>query len=294
MTLNLKIPYVSIIIPVKNEGIHIQNTLHSIFQVKSKYSFEVIVIDDASTDGCCDFLVNNQLFKINLVRTKGVGVANAKNIGAQYAKGQFLIFCDAHIIFEDYWIDQLIQPILDGVANGVSPGIADTKAPNNVGYGQSLNEHLGVIWHLNKGEIFPTAVLPGGCCAISKYVFNNIGGFDRGFRVWGFEDVEISMKLWLFGYTCYIEPKVKILHVFREQTPYQVSHEHVYFNMLRMAYNHFNEERIERCRKLIGNHRISSIEPVVLASGVLSQRHVYFARRKRDDDWYMNFFNIPF
>ncbi|MEB2280057.1 hypothetical protein LAV73_08585 [Lysinibacillus xylanilyticus] len=145
--------------------------------------------------------------------------------------------------------------------------------------------NLGVVWHLNKKGIFPTAILSGGCCAISKPVFKNIGRFDKGFRVWRLEDVEISMKMWLFGYTCYIQSKVKILHVFREQTPYPVSHEHVYFNMLRMAYNHFKEARIEQCRKLICIiERILRIESAVLATGVLLQRKLYFARRKRDDD----------
>ncbi|RAS74442.1 glycosyltransferase family 2 protein [Priestia endophytica] len=293
--MNQKTPFVSLIIPVKNEGVHLRNTVKSAYEVKSNFTFEIIVVDDASTDGCCNFITTYPgEGQIKLIRSQGVGVANAKNIGAKYSRGEYLIFCDAHVFFEDYWIDQLLEPMLNGLADGTSPGIADTIAPHNVGYGQTLNTHLGVVWNLNKTTLFPTAVLPGGCCALSSRVFNDIGGFDNGFQVWGLEDIELSMKMWLFGYTCYVQPKVKILHVFREETPYQVNYENVYFNMLRMAYSHFKEERIDKCRKIIVDKRLHHIETAVLATGVLLQRELYFSRRKYSDDWYMSVFNIPF
>src|SRR5438270_863334 len=83
----------------------------------------------------------------------------------------------------------------------------------------------------DKTDLFPTAVLPGGCIAISKKVFTDIGGFDREFRVWGYEDVEFSIRMWLFGYSCFVQPKVKILHLFRTSHPYTVSWEDFYFNL---------------------------------------------------------------
>lgn len=288
-------PLVSLIIPVKNEGGHIQNTIKSVFQVKTNCSFEIIVVDDGSTDGCCDFLIPYVNPKsVKLIKSKGVGLARAKNIGAQNSLGQYLIFCDGHLFFEDFWMEGLLQPIQDGLADGTTPGIADTNTPYHSGYGQTLNEKLGVVWHVNKTNLFPTAVLPGGCYAVSRNVFFDIGGFDNGFQVWGYEDTEISIKMWLFGYTCYVQPRVKVLHVFRKSHPYQVNAEHVFFNMLRMAYSHFKEERINKCRKLIGRYYLPQIEASVLASGVIEQRKRYFSYRKYDDDWYIKKFSIPF
>ncbi len=289
-------PLVSIIIPVKNEGAHIQNTLRSAFAAKTDYPFEIIVVDDGSTDGCCSFLAGaGGRQRVKLITTKGVGLANAKNLGAANAAGTYFIFCDAHLFFEDYWQDKLLQPMLEGIASGVSPGIADTRSPETTGYGQTLNAHLGVEWHLNKTELFPVAVMPGGCCAVSRQAFGMVGGFDCGFQVWGYEDVEFSLRMWLFGYICCIQPSVKILHVFRSATPYPNSLYNVYYNMLRMCYSHFGEERIERCRSLIRQpYHTEQIERAVLKGGALDQRGRCFSSRLFDDDWFMNQFGIPF
>lgn len=287
-------PLVSLIIPVKNEGDHIKNTIESAIKVNTTYPFEIIVVDDGSTDKCCDFISSAGLEQIKLINSKGIGAARARNMGALYARGSFLIFCDAHLFFEDDWIECLIDPLQKGIADGTTPGIANVDNPLYPGFGQSLNESLEVQWHLNKKDSFPTAILPGGCFAISRKVFNEIGGFDSEFRVWGYEDVEISIKMWLFGYTCYVKPTVKILHVFRNSHPYKVNWDDFNFNLMRMAYNHFSEDRIDKCRRLIKFSDPAKIESEVLKTNVLKQRDFYFKRRKYDDHWFMNKFNIRF
>jgi glycosyltransferase involved in cell wall biosynthesis len=40
----------------ENEGVHVENTIESALRVKTAYLFEVIVVDDGSSDGCCDFI----------------------------------------------------------------------------------------------------------------------------------------------------------------------------------------------------------------------------------------------
>lgn len=99
--LNLSPPEVSLIIPVKNEGAHIQKTIKSALNVQTRYSFEIIVIDDASTDGCCDFLSSYAgRARLKLIRSIGIGLARAKNLGAMKSSGQYLIFCDAHVFLK--------------------------------------------------------------------------------------------------------------------------------------------------------------------------------------------------
>jgi glycosyltransferase involved in cell wall biosynthesis len=287
---------VSLIFPVKNEGRNIRNTIKSAAQVKTEYPFEMIVVDDHSIDNCCDFLSTaKRNDNIRLLRTNGLGAANARNVGAEQAKGDFLIFCDAHLFFEDYWIDRLLEPIQEGIADATNPGIADAANPGNVGYGYSWTSGLEPRWNTWQPTLFASPHLAGGCLAISRKVFLDIGGFERGFRVWGREDEEISLKLWLFGYKCYIRPDVKVLHVFRHtDVPFQITWDDVNYNMMRMAYSHFNEERIEKCHKLIKYSDPEQLKSLVLGSDVLKQRQAYLARRKYDDDWYMNKFGIPF
>ncbi|MEJ8544132.1 glycosyltransferase family 2 protein [Brevibacillus borstelensis] len=295
-------PLVSIIFPVKNEGINVKNTLDSLVKVKTDISYEVIIVDDASEDACCDFLSSHDYpIAIKLVKTDGLGAANARNVGAEKASGQYYIFCDAHLFFEDDWIEKLLDPMEKGIADGVVPGIAPHDKPNTVGYGYTINlEKFKANFNgrsiLAKGsEPVPTPCLPGGCLAIKKDVFIDIGGFDKGFIVWGHEDVEISIKMWLFGYKCFIQPQVKILHVFRKSFPYNVTVTHADYNMMRMAYSHFSEERIEKCKKYIRvPAKADQIIQSVIDNGALEQRAAYFSRRKFDDDWFFKNFRIDF
>jgi glycosyltransferase involved in cell wall biosynthesis len=282
--------------PVKNEGKHIKNTIESAFSVKTDCDFEIVVVDDDSQDGCCYFLKKNKNEKIKLINTEGLGAANARNAGAEHAKGDIFIFCDAHLFFEDYWIDRLIEPIQKGIADATNPGIADVKNPENIGYGYTWNENLEPKWNREKKkEPYPSPLLAGGCLAISRKAFEDIDGFERGFRVWGREDEEISLKLWLFGYKCYIVPDVTVLHVFRPTAPpFELKWEHVDYNLLRMAFLHFNYERIYNSTKQIKYSLKTLLMAELLQTDILEKRALYEQKRKYDDDWYMKKFNIPF
>lgn len=289
-----KLPLISIVIPVKNEGNNVRSTLTSLLQCQTRFPLEIIVVDDGSTDNCCHFLASEQsTFPVKLITTQGIGAAPARNLGAEHAKGEYLIFCDAHLTFEPYWIDRLMELILNGTTDAIAPAIGSITEPHKVGYGQTLDQRWGVVWNPHPQRPVPIAILPGGCFVIPKSIFLDIGGFDRGFQVWGFEDIEISIKLWLFGYRCYVHPNVKILHLFRNLHPYTVTHTHVYYNMLRMAYSHFKEERIASCKKLIIHIDANELEREVLEFGAAAQRARYFARRKYDDDWLIQKFRIP-
>ncbi len=291
-------PTVSIIFPVKNEGENVENTVDSLFSAHNDTDFEIIIVDDASTDGCCDFLKKAQEIpadkKISLYRTEGIGSANARNYGAEKAAGKYFVFCDAHLEFADRWLDHLLKPLLNNQTDAVSPAIGSMKNPDFTGYGQTLKSNLRIKWHKNRTHIFETPILPGACLAVSKETFEDIGGFEKGFKTWGYEDVEISIKLWLFGYRCHCEPKVKVLHLFRTVQPYDINNEEIFYNLMLMAYSHFNANRIETCRKLITRKRAAKIEKEIIKNGAKTQRLQYFAKRTHTDDWFFQKFNINF
>ncbi|MCA1036823.1 MULTISPECIES: glycosyltransferase [Bacillaceae] len=290
----------SIIFPVKNEGENVKKTLESFFSASIGQPYELIIVDDQSNDQCCEFLKTEYLDKnIILVTTDGVGAANARNEGAKLARGEVLVFCDAHLEFEDYWLDLLIEPLLKGLTDAVTPAIGAIGNPHFTGYGQTLwvNERSSKIrthWNVKQDDLFETAILPGGCFAINRSVFEDAGGFETGFPVWGYEDVEISIKLWLFGYKCHVQPKAKVLHLFRKVQPYRVELDDYFYNLLRLSYLHFNSARIYKVRKMLINGNQKEIENRVLANGALEKKKSYLARRKYDDDWFFTKFNIFF
>lgn len=288
---------ISIIFPVKNEGENVKNTLNSLKSVKTNLNFEVVIVNDGSEDGCCDFLDEfESKFKINYIESNRVGSSNARNVGAENSDGNYLVFCDAHLFFEDYWLDKIIEPIEEGLTDSVTPIISPHDNPNVKGYGQSLNmNNFRAIWNGKREKLSDTAILSGGCFAISRKAFDDIGGFERRFRVWGFEDIEFSLRMWLFGYKCSILPTVQILHVFRKVFPYQMNANFSDYNMIRLAYSHFSEERIEKCKPFVRSQNL--IEEFIkdnIADGILEQRKQYFEKRKHDDDWFFKTFNINF
>ncbi len=286
---------VSIIIPVKNEGDHVRSTLDSLFHVRTHRRFEVIVVDDGSTDGCCQFIQTYQYKeKITLLDTGGIGAARARNEGANVAKGDILIFCDAHLRFENDWMDHLVEPLEKDRSDAITPAICDIANKNQIGYGQTLTSALTPIWNREKSAFFETAIIPGGCFAIRRKTFFEVGGFDSRFKTWGYEDVELSIKLWLFGYRCHVLSTVIVEHVFRKKHPYTVSLYDVSYNFLRMAYLHFNEERIKKCKRLCRWKYVTKLERDVINDGCLKERDSYRQKRIYDDDWFFKKFHIHF
>lgn len=296
---NTKIEKASIIIPVKNEGSNIRTTVESIVGTPGKLPYEVIVVDDASEDDCCRFLEEDPAFRevhgVRLVRTAGIGAANARNLGAAQADGEILIFSDAHVYVEAGWLDKMAATMAETGIDVLTPGIAAYGTPERLGFGQTWNEKLETKWLPKPAEVSPIPLAPGGLEAIRKEAFAAVGGFETGFKIWGYEDVELSFKCWLFGFGVYTTPEVTVQHIFRTRHPYYISFDQVNYNLMRMAVSHFNRGRIARAIRMIRfMPNTDKILAEIAQSDTWEQRRNYLQQRKYDDDWFMSKFQIPF
>ncbi|MBU1627701.1 glycosyltransferase, partial [bacterium] len=98
--------FVSVIIPVFNASSTFEKCLTSVF--KSDYKdFEVIVIDDGSTDKSMDIAKNYNCKIIELTENKGA--ANARNIGAKQAKGEIIFFTDSDCVVQKETISRIVN-----------------------------------------------------------------------------------------------------------------------------------------------------------------------------------------
>jgi GT2 family glycosyltransferase len=289
---------IGIILPCKNEGIYIKQTLDFLNRTEARNISNLIIIDDNSNDNCCDFFkyASKNYPNAVLLHTNGIGAAGARNIGADFASwAEILVFCDAHIIMQPNWLNTLLKTFDNKDVSVVCPGISDFPPYSPAGYGQSWNENFETYWLKKPRDISEIPLAPGGCMAVRKNVFDAVEGFDRGFNSWGFEDVELSLKLWLFDYKVFVHPGVKISHKFRKKQPYDVDLTQFLYNKLRMAYSHFNENRVCRVIKLLQecSHYNKALS-LLASSDTYVQRNAYFNRRIHDDDWFFNKFKIPF
>jgi len=157
-------PLLSIVIPVYNEEKNIDKCLSSLNEQSYK-KFEIIIVDDGSTDKTLEIVRKFKNVKILQQNHKGPGAA--RNLGAEKARGEILILIDADMTFDKDYLKFLIAPIIE---------------KNSVGTEEEIQyaTNLGNIWsrcwgklltNPNKGErkIFR---------AIRKNKFLELGGFD--------------------------------------------------------------------------------------------------------------------
>lgn len=288
----------SIVIPCRNELGHLQATLDSILGSGLDARHELIVIDDGSVDGTSSFLPSPAYSRVTLLRQPNEGAAQARNRGAELSHGDVLVFCDAHVRVPPGWLDALLSVFGYSGVDAVCTSIASQERPQDVGFGGTWDDRLSFKW-LGRSPVpglTQVPFAPSGCVAVRRSVFFDVGGFQRYFRVWGFEDQEFSLRLWLFGYQVYAHPDIKVLHYFRPRHPYAVTFAHVDFNMLWMAFVHFNPARFSRTAALITSHPGFSdlVSEIIYSSVAQGQRAEYMRRRRFDDDWFMQRFHIPF
>lgn len=103
----------SIIIPVYNAMPLIERALDSVFGQRTNYKYEVILVDDGSSDDSVSFIENYRVEKslqnsIQLIRQPNAGPAIARNNGVSQACGRYCAYLDA----DDYWTDEFVENVV--------------------------------------------------------------------------------------------------------------------------------------------------------------------------------------
>ena len=90
---------ISVIIPVYNASPLIKRCLDSVLAQKGDYTYEVLLIDDGSTDDSVEIIKSYNNTKFKIFQQKNAGPATARNKGIKEAQGKYITFLDA----DDYW-----------------------------------------------------------------------------------------------------------------------------------------------------------------------------------------------
>src|ERR1700682_3583946 len=236
---------ISVVVITRNEGEELRRTVENLDDTLPE-SAEIVVVDDGSTDGSPDHLALRG--RVKLHRTHGLGVARARNFGVRHARGDTLVFADAHIRLGQFWWRPLTEILKDPRAGGAAPAIMKMPKVERKGYGLKLTgPDLKIAWLRKEGNApFPAPILPGCCLAMRRDVFESSGGWDKGLLQRGGVDNEVSVRLWLFGFELMIAPEVVVRHLFRKESPYPVGWPQYLHNQLRLAFAHLNPRRLGR------------------------------------------------
>lgn len=287
-------PVVSIIFTVKNNGIDLFMTLESLKVSRTDYDYEVIIVNEDSVDGCCDFLMN-YTFPWPLRLVKGREGLPSRNLGAVHAGGTYLIFASPHLYFMDDWMELLLEPLITEKVDGVSPGFTvheHAKWKPDFRYeGGFLQSVYNYPLTLANDTL---AWLSGDCFAINRAKFQEIGGMEEGFGGRELEAAELSLRIWLMGGNCRFISQVVLIQVYRPNFPCDDKVSKWGEDLLTLAYLHFNDDGIQICRERIT--RIFGPDGCRNESGILQAttlaREKYKSRRIHDDSWFLNGFGI--
>lgn len=231
---SIDIPKVSYVIPVRDESESLEITLRNLNIISSRYSFEIIIVDDHSTEPITELIDDELLAKCIILRNeRRLGVAKSRAKGAEKACGDFLIFLDAHICFRKDMLDQFFLiskyyptslfgiPIfnelnLDKFRSYVDGNMRRCSQEVYAGWRVELREKPDVApIPLKKEYSFPYRVPIVGAASmiVSRELYFRLGGFDQDLIGYGnAEDAEFCLRAWAFGCEVRVMPKSMVAH----------------------------------------------------------------------------------
>jgi glycosyltransferase involved in cell wall biosynthesis len=202
-------PLISVVVPVRNNPEELRLCLSRLFA--STYpSFEVIVVDDASTDQTTD--VAAELGAIVVRRGTCRGPAEARNRGAELAQGEYLFFLDSDVCVHPNTLQELSEtfarePDLDAVF-----GSYDTEptARNMLSQYKNLFHH-----YVHQDSDEQATTFWSGCGAIRRSVFLKMGGFSPNYSRPSIEDIELGRRLHNAGHRIMLNKRIQVTHLKR-------------------------------------------------------------------------------
>jgi glycosyltransferase involved in cell wall biosynthesis len=189
---------VSFVIPVRNGMTTLPTTLQSIAS-QSNQDFELIVVNNGSSDGLSDYV--GTLDFVKHVTCAKVGRGAARNAGAQIAEGKYLAFVDADVVLGKHWLKNALEYMeaqrLDGLATQIVPASNDGGVVDRFRtiYGKWKSQDTFLSLHKAGG---PRPVVNTAACIFTKTSFLAVGGFAENLH--RNEDLDLSFRLFYLGY----------------------------------------------------------------------------------------------
>jgi len=180
---------------------------------------ELIVLDNASADGTAD-RVAELVPDARLVRgERNRGFADACNEGAALAGGDLLVFLNPDAVVADGFAAAIRRPLAEGRGWDAWMGLVTAGRGTVLNTTRGVVHFTGIAWAGQAGAAVTAApasprevaFASGACLAVPRAGWQSVGGFAPGFFMYC-EDVELSLRLWLWGGRVGVEPAARVDH----------------------------------------------------------------------------------
>ena len=186
--------------------------------IPASLPYEIILIDDCSTDGTQAWLKTLDDPRIKtLFNPRNLGYAKTNNAAIAIATGQILALLNNDLLFDTGWLEPMLTLLEDPVLNaGVVGNLQRRVRDGGLDHAGICVTPQGKIEHI---QVLPDAQLAyakvfavtGACCLIRKADFDRAGGFDEAF-VNGGEDVDLCLKVRQSGKGVYLATGSSVRH----------------------------------------------------------------------------------
>jgi GT2 family glycosyltransferase len=224
----LATPTVSVII-VNWNGKHLLVDCLDSLRAQTFRDFEVVLVDNGSTDGSADFVRQNYPEIVLVALSENRGFAGGNNAGITASRGHFIALLNNDTRTDRDWLAELVNAAISSPDVGMwASKILSYDAPTEID-----NTGLLLYWDgLARGrgrmetdgrqyDRQNDVLLPSGCAALyRRLLFDELGLFDEGFFAYA-DDVDIGLRARLAGWGCKFVPKAVVYHKYSaSSSPY--------------------------------------------------------------------------
>ena len=191
--------FFSVVIPTYNRKPILEKCLKALeVQVLSENAvtdYEIVLVDDGSTDGTLEWLETHKddFPHVRTFEQEHMGPAAARNLGVEKAKGDTIIFIDSDLV--------VTEVFLQAHADALTEGQKELGSDRFFTYGAVINtaNFENPTSEPYKLTDYSAAFFATGNVAIAKHWLEKAGLFDTGFQLYGWEDLELGVRLKKLG-----------------------------------------------------------------------------------------------
>ena len=205
----------SIIMLTCNKLEYTIKAVESIRKYTDKGTYEIIVIDNASTDNTVEWLKKQDDLKL-ILNKENLGFPKGCNQGIEVATGTEILLLNNDVIVTPKWLQNMVKTLYSNDKYGAVGPVTNSAPGQEIAISykeeEEINDFANEVFRKFKNKITKKIKLVGFCLLIRKKILDKIGVLDEIFSPGNYEDDDLSIRILLEGYDLILCESVFIHH----------------------------------------------------------------------------------